>query len=353
MPSKPTIQLKPMPTIEVGGQPQPGLSANLLRFSVYQDIHGMHRCEAVFNNWGDTSHGNVGFLYFDRSLLDFGKQVAVKLSSGTIMDGIVAAIGGNFAQAKPPELTVVLEDRFAGFRLTSHTQTYEHLTDADLVQRIAARHGLEAVIEYQGPTIKTISQLAQSDLSFLRARARICNAELWLAGSQLHFRARPNSDADVRLLAYGQTLHSFTVSADMTSQPSQVIGSAWDVATKSATFVASADPAISSFLRGGTSGLQIATSRIGQRVLSAPLVAPSAQVQADAVLRSHAQRFVVGQGTADADARIVVGANIKLSGLGPLFSGHYYISEVNHVFDTQTGTVTNFTAECASIGQTQ
>jgi phage protein D len=328
------------------------MTGNLLRLSVRQDVNGMHRCEAVFNNWGPTSGGN-GFLYVDRRLLDFGKHFAVNLRSGTIMDGIIVALGSNFTNGKPPEFTVVVEDRFSGFRLASHTQTYENVTDADLVQLIAERHSLIAVIDYAGPTIKSISQLAQSDLSFLRARARICNAELWLAGTELHFKARPITDADGLTLNFGGNLRSFTVIADLSSQPTQVLGSAWDVAAKEATFITAAESTLGDVLHGGTSGARMASITIGQQVLVAPLAGGSAQAQANAVFRSQAQRFVVGEGSAEGDAGIVVGANIKLTGLGPLFSGHYYVSEVNHVFDTQTGTVTNFTAECASIGQTQ
>ena len=38
------------PVIEVGGQPQAALSANLLRMSVLENVSGLHRCEAVFKN---------------------------------------------------------------------------------------------------------------------------------------------------------------------------------------------------------------------------------------------------------------------------------------------------------------
>ena len=64
-----------------------------------------------------------------------------------------------------------------------------------------------------------------------------------------------------------------------------------------------------------------------------------------------ARRFVVGHGVAETNANLRVGAKADLQGLGPLFSGKYYIAEVKHIFDLAKGLRTEFRAERLGIGR--
>lgn len=46
-----------------------------------------------------------------------------------------------------------------------------------------------------------------------------------------------------------------------------------------------------------------------------------------------------------------VGTYVNLQGLGPLFSGKYYVSEVQVRFDGSAGLRTEFTAERPGLGR--
>jgi hypothetical protein len=46
-----------------------------------------------------------------------------------------------------------------------------------------------------------------------------------------------------------------------------------------------------------------------------------------------------------------VGATIQLDGLGPLFSGDYYVAEVVHHFDGRQGLRTDLTVERPALGR--
>lgn len=61
---------------------------------------------------------------------------------------------------------------------------------------------------------------------------------------------------------------------------------------------------------------------------------------------------MVGTGKARGDARIRVGLAIALEGLGSLFSGTYYVSEVQHCFSRRPGGgyTTEFVVERPSLG---
>jgi phage protein D len=344
------------PTVEVGGQPQAGLSGNLLRFNSIETANGVHRCEAVFNNWGLVSIGrsaSPGFLYFDRSLLDFGKRVVIKFSSGIVIDGVITAISANYPGNTPPELSIIVDDRYRDLRLVTRTRTFDNVTDSDIARKIANDHGLTLTVDLRGPIYKSVAQLNQSDLAFLRTRARLCDAELRLQGQQLYVKSRANSGSEALSLAFGQSLTSFSVTADTASQPTKVTATAWDVANKAAANVTVTDSILGSQLRGGTSGAKVVTLAFGERAVNAPLSPLDPHVLAESAFRTEAQRFLVGHGSALGDARVAVGAMIRLTGLGTLFTGLYYVSEVNHSFDSQTGATTRFTVETPALGQTQ
>ena len=51
-----------------------------------------------------------------------------------------------------------------------------------------------------------VQQWNQSDLAFLRERARLVNAELWVEGSTLHFKSRPQRSAAAMTLVAGNQL---------------------------------------------------------------------------------------------------------------------------------------------------
>ena len=68
--------------------------------------------------------------------------------------------------------------------------------------------------------------------------------------------------------------------------------------------------------------------------------------------RWGARRFVVGRGVANVQPKLHAGTFVKLTELGDLFSGKYYVTEVRQVFD-RAGLRTEFTAERAGIGRGQ
>src|SRR5438034_10952812 len=99
------------PMIRVAGKDLPGLAQGLLSLLIVENTSGLYRCEASFGNWGTVSN-SVGFLYFDRRTLDFGKSIQIRLGQDTVFDGRIMALEGQFPEGRPPELNVLAEDRF-------------------------------------------------------------------------------------------------------------------------------------------------------------------------------------------------------------------------------------------------
>jgi len=342
------------PTISVGEEDRPFLAEGLTRLLVAETVDGLFRCEATFGNWGNVE-GRVGFLYFDRSLFDFGKVLAIRLGRDPLFEGRLTGLEARFPEGRPPELVVLAEDRFQDLRMTRRTRTFADVSDADVMNTIASDHGLSPQIDAPGPTHKVLAQVNQSDLAFVRERARSIDAELWMEDRTLHVKRRTQRNSTTVRMTFGAELREFTALADLAHQRSSLQVCGWDVASKESLVHEATESTISAEVGSDASGVSILTSALGSRketvAHGVPLGSDEAQLRAEAYFKSMARRFVCGRGVAETQPDLRVGRYAQLEGLGPLFSGKYYVSEVRHRFDGDQGIRTEFEAERPGIGR--
>jgi phage protein D len=265
------------------------------------------------------------------------------------------ALEGQFHDQGSRSINVLAEDRFQDLRMTRRTRSFEDTSDADLFSLIANDHGLTSDVDVTGPKHKVLAQVNQSDLAFMRERARSLDAEIWMEGSKLFVKSHASRNAGTRKLTYGQNLYEFSVIADLANQRTSVSVSGWDVAGKKGLQYEATDSVVSGELNGGLSGASILQQAFGQRKESlahtVPLSAQEAQVEAESYFKLMARRFVVGRGVGDTNSRLRVGSYVKLDAVGKLFNGKYYVTEVKHVFDLARGIRTSFKVERPGIGK--
>jgi phage protein D len=199
-----------------------------------------------------------------------------------------------------------------------------------------------------------LAQVNQSDLAFMRERARAIDAEVWMDGSTLYAKSRANRNGGTLQITRGNQLREFKVLADLARQRTSVSVNGWDVSSKSGLQYEATESVISSELNGDSSGVSILKSALGERkealVHTVPLNSQEAQVAAESFFKMGARKFLVGRGVAETDAKLRVGIKVDLQNLGPLFNGKYYVDRVTHIFDVK-GLRTEFCAERPGIGQ--
>ena len=315
MPLDSTTGLKDSrPKIVVGGQEIPSLAGGLLGLLIVEKTGGLYRCEARFGNWGPIDNG-TGFLYFDRRTLDFGKDLQIKLGQSVIFEGKIMALEASFPEGQSPEITVLAEDRLQDLRMTRRTRTFADVSDADIFKQIASDHSLTPSIDASGPTHKVLAQVNQSDLAFMRERARALDADIWVDGRTLNVKTHANRTGETLKLKHGGQLREFTVIADLAMQRTSVTANGWDVASKSALGYEASASVISSELGGDTSGVSILQSAFGARketlAHTVPLSSQDAQFEAEAFFKMCARRFVAGRGVAETDAKLRVGNHVE------------------------------------------
>jgi phage protein D len=341
------------PTFSVGGRTRPSLTGGLLDLRIREHVHGLSSCEATFGNWG-AAQGSTGFLYFDRQTLDFGKDLAVSFLGRRVFTGRITGLEAGYYEASPPTLTVLVEDRYQDLRMTRRTRTWEQIDDAEVMRQIAGEHGLTPDIDVRGPQHAVIAQVDQSDLAFLRDRARTIDAELSMDDRTLTVRSHAARAGSPLKLALGSGVRSFTSTADLAGQRTALDVTGWDVAAKSALRESATDAVLGAELKGGESGAGVLGSALGQRkeavVHGVPLTSGEARATAEALYRQRLRRFVSGRGVAEPNPSLRPGAWLRIDGLGPLFTGEFYVTEVSHVFDGVRGLRSEFAVERAGLG---
>lgn len=342
------------PTIAVDGEVQERLAEDLLTLRVEETTDGLYHCEATLANWGPIGGGEVDFLYLDRETFDFGTEIRIQTLGGTeshtVFEGRVTGLESQVPGTQPPTVVVLAEDRLQDLRMTRRTRTFEDVSDEDVARQIARDHSLKTDLDVDGPTHDVLAQVNQSDLAFLRDRARAVDAEVWVDGDTLRMQARSRRDAGELTLTFGEGLRTFNGRADLAHQQTDFTVSGWDVQAKESIAETADESAIQGEVNGGLSGASALEDALGSRteqmVHTTPLSTAEARAVAEASFRQHARRFVEGRGVAEGDGRLRVGTQLELLGVGGPFEGDgYMVTQVVHTFDVEDGYRTRFTVQ--------
>jgi len=297
-------------------------------------------------------------LYLDGSDVDFGKEIAVSLGppddARIVFQGLISAIEASFVEGEEPHVTVFAEDTLMKLRMTRRFKTYENMSDADIAAAIATEYGLTPDVDADGPTYKVVQQWNQSDLAFLRERARPIQAEVWLDDTSLCFKTRGNRGGTTITLVQGNELIDVQLRADLAHQRTSVKVSGYDAAQREKLDEYADGDAVQSEISGGRTGASILQTALGERtsyrVRDVPLESGEAEAWAKAEMLRRARAFVTVVGTTDGTPDMQVGSKLTLDRVGQPFNGDgYYVTRVRHTYDLDNGHRTHFEAERATV----
>lgn len=344
------------PRVLIANQVENELTDNLVALLVEEDCAGLYRCEATFNNFG-AQGSRMGYLFFERDTLDFGKDIAFELGPAgqQVFKGRITALEADFPDGGGAQITALAEDRLQDLRMTRRTRSFEDMSDGDVIEQIARGHSLTPRVDVRGPTHRVLTQVNLSDLAFVRECARRVDAEVWVEDTTLYAKPRTERASSTVVLEYGVSLITFRVCADLANQCTRLTVSGWDTESKRAIEETADEAAISSELNGDSSGSAILNAAFGARPCSivhrVPFTSEEARSSAEACYRERARRFLAGSGVTEGNADIRVGKLVDLSGLGPLFNGEYYVMHVRHTFGGAAGFRSEFDVERPGIGR--
>ncbi len=291
------------------------------------------------------------FELFDRRLFRIGTEIEISFRSEgaltVVTTGEVTAIGVEQAGGGRHEL--VLQGLDVTHRLAREpkSRSFVQMTDADIAEAVAGDYRFETDIEATGEVREYVLQAAQTDLSFLRERAHRIGFDLWIAGGTLHYKRRPEAEAEPPALRWGDNLHKFKVRLSSAERCDEVVVRGWDplggvavVGTANGRDPGTDAPAASDANTDARGAFGTSTRFAGQFPVAS-------QIEAEALAQSLIQRAsggeVVVRGEAAGDPRIAAGSEVAISGVGERLAGRYLVTAVEHVYGTGSPYVTRFT----------
>jgi Bacteriophage probable baseplate hub protein len=349
------------PVFKVGGTVSSELARDVSYLRIEEATDGLKTLELRLLAEGPRpNEKEEGQLYLDGQTIDFGKAIEVSIgpadAARIVFTGAVSAIEANFTNGVVPSVTAFAEDALMKLRLTRRMKTYENVSDADIAQAIAAEHGIQASASADGPTYKVVQQWNQSDLAFLRERARLIQAELWFSDNVLYFSTRGNRTSTALSLVLGDDLLEAQLRADLAHQRTTVKVSGYDASQRDGITEEAGSDAIQAEISGGRTGGAVLQQAFGERVSfrvrGDPLASDEARAWARAEMLRRARSFVTMSGMTNGTADMIVGSKLSLDRVGAPFTGDgYYVTRVCHTYDLVDGFRTHFDAERATVNE--
>ncbi|WP_224360833.1 phage late control D family protein [Hyalangium versicolor] len=349
------------PVFKVDGETRGELARDVLRLEIDENTEGLKTLSLRLLAQGPRNDSREeGLLYLEGSRIDFGQSLEVSIGrtgdDRTVFKGTISALEASFQEGSEPEVVVFAEDKLMQLRMTRRCRTYKDVTDADIAQAIASEHGLSAQMEAPGPTYDVVQQWNQSDLAFLRDRARLIQAELWVQDDALHFKTRGNRRASELTLVQGNELIEARLRADLAHQRTSVAVSGFDAFQRDAIHQEAGTDVLAEEVSEGRTGASILQSALGERashrVRNVPLASGEADAWARAELLRRGRRFVTVTGITSGSPSMEVGSRLTLERVGRPFNGAgYYVTRVRHTYDLTHGHRTHFDAERPTVSE--
>ncbi|GAA4609842.1 phage late control D family protein [Actinoplanes octamycinicus] len=256
----------------------------------------------------------------------------------TLFDGEITSLSPAFPESGTPTVRVEGYTRLHWLRGAARSRTFQDVTDQDVAERIAAGLGLKAAAERTGARHPYLIQYNQTDLAFLVQRARAIGFEVTVDGRTLVFREQRSADRGGFRLEWGRSLRSFHPTMNTLRQVSKVIVCGYDARTKKEVRGEAGADTAAAGMGGRRTGAAVAETAFHRRVeeirVDTPIASQEeADVLARAIYQDRALDFVTGTGSAAGEPGLRAGEVLELAGLGPAFSGPYYVAQTTHTID--------------------
>jgi uncharacterized protein involved in type VI secretion and phage assembly len=265
---------------------------------------------------------------------------APKSTGGTepaeVFVGEIVALEPHFSSQGTHTLTVRAYDRSHRMHLGTKSRTFVDMTDSDIVKKVAEDSKLD--VEATATTIKYeyVVQNNQTDMEFLIERARRVGFHLCVIADKLHFFSPKNPPAGP-ILELGEGLRDLSVRMSAARQAENFAARGWDFRKKEA--ILGESPAVKLWHDNGQSksGGEVSGSVFPKSQLDivnhVPRTVDEAKQLAAAAATDQEGQFFEASGVAWGHPKLVAGVEVELKGLGPTFSGKYFVTSAAHVYN--------------------
>ncbi len=294
-----------------------------------------------------------GIDWLDQAAVREGAPIEISMGFGETTARVFAGelVGVELEVTTPPASQVLLRgfDRLHRLARARKTRAFVGRRDSEIAAELIKPHGLE-LVGGPSPLIHPyVMQADQSDLAFLRARARAIGHVFRVEDTKLFFGPRDLAASPAATAALGKNLLELFIRTTVLGQVGTVAARGWDPEAQAAVVGEVARGKLRSLMGGQHSGLEYAdelgaetTSVQGAALVGKDATLPTqtttapaevAAALAAAALEQLALTHVHCEGRLLGDASLRPGSILAISGFGRRFSGDYWLTRVTHSFD--------------------
>jgi len=222
--------LVPEAMIEVGGQKvADGIIRRLENIKVSYDLENSDMFAITLND--------SDFKIQNSKIFELGKEVVVKLGYSQkytkMIEGEIVRLDFSYDSGEPMSVTVIGFDKMFRLNRTKQTRSFLKKTDSQIAKQIANEMGLKADIDNTTQKFDYVFQNNQSNLNFLKQRAKRIDYEVEVEDNTLIFKKnRVNKRKKSVRLVWDRNLISFHPKIDATKIVEEIEVKGWDAKTK-------------------------------------------------------------------------------------------------------------------------
>jgi phage protein D len=279
--------------------------------------------------------------WMDASAVQEGRPIKVSLGYGATLRPVFAGdVTGLEFEAEDDSgsaLTICGYDRLHRLARARRTAAFVKKTDSQIAADIAGLHDLRGVVTDSGVVHPYVMQRQQTDLAFLRERARRIGYVIRVEDDQLFFEPRALDDTAVVQAKFGDNLLELRVVTSLLGQVGAAEALGWDPDAQKA--IAAQATAARATMGGKKTGLELGDSLYKAEVTAAtgaPIALDKhAEQVAAAELEAIALRHVVCSGRLLGTPELRPGTILDVAVKSRRVSGSYFLTRVTHTWDPE------------------
>lgn len=331
-----------------GADLPPDAVTDLISVAVYEDLEAPNMFVLKLANW---DMDKLTVKWSDDDLCLEGGEVEVQMgyldSLETLIIGEITGLEPEFLSNETPTVTIRGHDRLHRLLRGRKTRSFTAMKDSEIFSQIARDLGLAPDAEDTKIILDYVMQRNQTDMEFLRGRARRIGFEITAEDKTVFFRSHQHATAEVLTLAQEGDLIEFYPRLTTMTQVGQVVVRGWNSKEK-VGIVGRAKPGDES---GEMDGAFTGPDAVDTAFDPAETVwvdwPVSTQAEADQIavgrFNSMALAYINGEGLCEGRTDLRAGTVIRIDGLGERFSGLYYVTSTTHTCSPSKGYQTAFT----------
>ncbi len=281
----------------------------------------------------------------NQKVFDLGKTVLIELGYESkftkMLEGEIVQMKHSYTSGSPISLTIIGFDKMFRLSRTKHSRSFKNIKDSEIAREIANELGLGSDIDSTGQQFEYIFQNNQSNLNFLKERARRIDYEVEVEGDTLIFKkARHEERKESVDLIWDRNLMEFSPTIDATKIVSEVEVTGWNPKEKKLIKgIAKAGDEKKSIR--GNSGAKSAEGKfknLNSKIFKSDIplrTQEEADNLANARLNQLNMEYITGYGLAVGEPKITAGKMINIKDIGDLIDGEYYVISSEHHFSTK------------------